>query len=94
MKEPTRVINHSVATIEEKFVEAAELSKDERAFKSEKPSSCSHCEKRFVEAAELNQHEQASDKPYSCSNCEEIFTQSVELSKHEEAYKSVSHFKL
>ena len=58
MKEPTRVINHSVATIEEKFVEAAELSKDERAFKSEKPSSCSHCEKRFVEAAELNQHEQ------------------------------------
>ena len=66
MKEPTRVINHSVATIEEKFVEAAELSKDERAFKSEKPSSCSHCEKRFVEAAELNQHEQAntSDKPY------------------------------
>ena len=94
MKEPTRVINHSVATIEEKFVEAAELSEDERAFKSEKPSSCFHCEKRFVEAAELNQHEQASDKPYSCSNCEEIFTQSVELSKHEEAYKSVSHFKL
>ena len=94
MKEPTRVINHSVATIEEKFVEAAELSKDERAFKSENPSSCSHCKKRFVEAAELNQHEQASDKPYSCSNCEEIFAQSVELSKHEEAYKSVSHFKL
>ena len=80
------MINHSVATIEEKFVETAELNEDERAFKSEKPSSCSHCEKRFVEAAELNQHEQAntSDKPYSCSNCEEIFTQSVELSKHEE----------
>ena len=53
MKEPTRVTNHSAAAIEEKFVEAAELSEDERAFKSEKPSNCSHCEKRSVEAAEL-----------------------------------------
>ena len=53
MKEPTRVINNSAAAIEEKFVEAAELSEDERAFKSEKPSNCSHCEKRSVEAAEL-----------------------------------------
>ena len=61
MKEPTRVINHSVTTIEEKFIEAAELREDERAFKSEKPSSCSHCKKRFVEAAELNQHELANN---------------------------------
>ena len=89
MKEPTRVTNHSAAAIEEKFVEAAELSEDERAFKSEKP-----LRKKIGWSSRIETSKLTPVINHIEAYCEEIFTQAVELSKQEEAYKGVSHFNL